>query len=526
MNYPLVARLLGMLCWLMGATMLASIPWCFPALGGTEAFEWRGFQALAGSLMVCAVLGVALRWLGRHAKQVIYRKEALGVVGLSWLLATFLGALPYFLSGTALGMEGETPLPMTLVDCLFESQSGFSTTGATVLTDVENPNLVPRSILFWRSSTQFLGGLGIIVLFVAILGQGSAGKALMRAEMPGPSKEGSQERMQHTAWIFAAIYIGMNLLLTVLLLLEGMSLFDALNHAMATLSTGGFSTRNASIGHYNSELIEYTILAFMIIGGMNFVLIYYLLIGRPRAMWRDIEWRTYWGLLLAASLVIIVMSMALYQDFNPDGQIGSWQELRQAVRYVTFQVASIMTTTGFGTHDYDQWHQAARSVMFLLMFVGGCAGSTAGGMKVIRHLLFIKILGLEIEKSYRPTVVRPLTLGSKVLEDPQLKTQVLLFFGLISFIFMLSWITLVTIEPDSTWTDRGQPVQNKLIDSASAVAATLNNIGPGLGTVGAKQNYAAFSLPSKLLFILLMMLGRLELFAILVLFLPGFWRSR
>lgn len=530
MNYPLVAKLLGGLSWLIGATMLGSVPWAFPAAGMADEFESAGCWALVASMVVCMLVGGVLYWFGRAAPPTMYRREAMAVVGLSWVLATVLGALPYLLSGSARGWEDayqQVKISMTIADCLFESQSGFSTTGATVLTELEDPHLVPRSILFWRSSTHFLGGLGIIVLFVAVLGQGSAGKALMRAEMPGPSKDSARERMQHTAWNFAGIYIGLNALLTIVLMFEDgkMDLFNALCHAFGTMATGGFSTYNDSVGYFDNALVDYTITLFMIIAGMNFTLIYLVLIGRVSAMWQDVEWRFYMGALLAAMVLIGVWSSVVHSSFNPNGDLSLGQELSDTVRYVTFQVAAIMTTTGFGTHDYDGWHEFPRSLLFLLMFVGGCAGSTGGGIKVIRHVLFIKILGTEIERSYHPSVVRPLKLGDKVVPDPELKTQILLYFGLIMFIFMLSWITLVAIEPESTWTNAGHPAENKLIDSASAVAATLNNIGPGLGVVGAKQNYANFSTPAKLLFIFLMMLGRLELFAILVLLIPGFWRS-
>ncbi|MCO6044221.1 TrkH family potassium uptake protein [Aeoliella sp. ICT_H6.2] len=530
MNYPLVARLLGALCWLMGITMLFSIPWAFPVMGVAPEFERSGCFALLASMVVCFAVGVLLRWLGRDAQMNLFRKEAMAVVGLSWVLATVLGALPYWLSGTCRGRQEAdkaTPVRMTVYDCLFESQSGFSTTGATVITDLEDTKLVPRSILFWRSSTHFLGGLGIIVLFVAVLGQGSAGKALMRAEIPGPSKEGSQERMQHTAWNFAAIYVALNLILTVLLMLESkkMNLFNALCHAFGTMATGGFSTYNDSVAAFDSALVDYTITVFMIIAGMNFTLIYLVLVGRWSAMWKDIEWRAYLTGMAVVIAAIMAMSIGTYHEFDPNDKLPWLTEFRVAFRYVSFQVVSIMTTTGFGTHNFDTWHQLARALLFLLMFVGGCAGSTGGGIKVIRHVLFVKILGMEIERSYHPTVVRPLKLGDNVTTDAELRSQILLYFGLVTFIFMLSWITLVAIEPESTWTEVGQPVDNKLIDCASAVAATMNNIGPGLGTVGAKQNYANFEPLSKLLFIFLMTLGRLELFAVLVLLLPGFWRS-
>lgn len=530
MNYSLVCRLLGIVAWLIGITMLFSVPWAWPALGGQSTTEWGGIFALVNSTLVCLAVGGGLRWYGRGSELSIFRKEAMAVVGLSWVLATVLGAFPYYFANTGIGWADDAhtqPIRMSLISCMFESQSGFSTTGATVLTDIEDETLVPRCILFWRSSTHFLGGLGIIVLFVAVLGHGSAGKSLMRAEMPGPSKEGSQERMQHTAWIFAAIYIVLNVILTVILLFEGMSTFDAICHAFGTMATGGFSTYNKSLGHFDSSLIEYTITLFMLLAGTNFTLLYLAILGKPGRLLADVEWKTYIGAIAGITAMLVGVAMLWHNDFNPTGELSFGEELRDGVRYGLFQVVSIITTTGYGTHDFDQWNQFARAVLFLLMYVGGCAGSTGGGMKVIRHILFVKILRLEIERSFHPNVVRHLRLGGEPVTDPpDLRLQILLYFGLVTFIFMLSWVALVAIEGDTTWNGSNFALENKLIDSASAVVATLNNIGPGLGTVGATQNYADFNDLSKLLFIFLMMLGRLELFAILVLLIPSFWRQR
>ena len=529
MNYSLVCRLLGVVAWLIGGTMLFSVPWAWPALGGQEEVETRGILALLGATCVCLIIGFGLRQMGRYSEGAFFRKEAMAIVGLSWVLATILGALPFYFAGTGYKWADEAqrvPQPMTLIDCMFESQSGFSTTGATVLTDVQNVDLVPRCILFWRSSTHFLGGLGIIVLFVAVLGHGSAGKALMRAEMPGPNKEGSQERMQHTAWIFAAIYVVLNVLLCGILMFEEMDLFDAICHAFGTMATGGFSTYNDSIGHFKSPVIDYTITLFMVLAGTNFTLLYFVTIGRPGRLFFDVEWRTYFCVILLVTFMLVIFAVSWYQDFDHNNMLAVNDELAIAFRFTLFQVVSILTTTGYGTHDFDSWNNFGRATLFLLMFVGGCAGSTGGGLKVIRHILFVKILGLEIEQSFHPSVVRHLRIGGEPLTDSSLRKQILLYFGLIAFIFMLSWVGLVAIEDDATWFGDENPLGNKLVDSASAVAATLNNIGPGLGTVGTTENYAEFNPGSKLLFIFLMMLGRLELFAILVLLIPGFWRHR
>lgn len=527
MNLMLVVRLLGIVSWLIGLTMAFSLPAAWPAVGGQQVFESQGFWALVITIGVCLFVGALLRHLGRNAPETLFRKEAMAIVGLSWVLATVLGAMPYYFADVKFRADNTgTPVPMGIAECVFESQSGFSTTGATVLTDIENQAWVPRCILFWRSSTHFLGGLGIIVLFVAVLGQGSAGKALMRAEMPGPSKEGSQERMQHTAWIFAAIYCGLNLVLAIVLKLEGMTWFEAICHAFGTMATGGFSTLNASLGGFESKAIEYTVILFMLLAGTNFTLLYLTLLGKPVQLLKDPEWRAYIGIIIVATLLVVGFGCWANNDFNSAGQLNNGEHVEVAFRDGLFQVVSLLTTTGFGTADFDQWHNFSRALLIVLMFVGGCAGSTGGGMKVIRHILFIKVLRRGVEHSYHPSVVRHIRLGGESIVDPDLSRNILMYFGLVALIFSLSSQVLVGIEPDSTWTDSGQPLNNKLIDSASAVAATLHNIGPGVGIVGATQNYAAFSAPSKFMFTFLMMLGRLELFAILVLMIPSFWRSR
>ena len=621
MNLRLVCRMLGVVAMLIGGTMVFSLPWAHPRFGHrgevavNASFETRGFVALFVTILLSFALGGLLLWFGRGQKGRLYRKEAMAVVGLSWILATLLGALPFWMRGTYrspgirqtidaktwqvydfgtvahqhwrsktqlstdeqatlqalldVGSQGYSPedlqaalnvadphavlsdlanrdhdwqtvllfpdnaappdsrdghyrlrwVKMGFVDSLFESQSGFSTTGATVIADVEDPFLIPHCLLFWRSSTHFLGGLGIIVLFVAVLGQGSAGKALMRNEMPGPSKEGMQARTQHTAWVFAAIYCALNVLLTFILKAQGLSWFDAMCHAFGTLATGGFSTWNNSLGHFDSALIDYTVTVFMILAGTNFTLLYFLILLQPGRLLADVEWRIYMGVIVGISLLVIAIG-TYHGDFGGE---SFGERIQNGTRFGLFQVVSIITTTGYGTQDFDRWNSFGRGVLFLMMFVGACAGSTGGGMKVIRHVLFLKILRLEIEQAFHPTVVRPLRLAGTTVDDPDLRKNILVYFSLILVIFVFSWMFVVMVEPDSTW---GATPEHKLIDSASGVAATLNNIGPGLGTVGATQNYGHFSTLTKILFVWLMMVGRLEVFAILVLFIPSFWRPR
>jgi trk system potassium uptake protein TrkH len=527
LNYPLLIRTLGTVCLLIGGSMSFSLPFAYPAIANrtfldpAEHFEYEGFRGLLLSMIVCCIVGAALRFLGRkHRGSQLFQKEAMAIVGLSWVMATILGALPFYLSGTSIS-EGS---PITFIESMFESQSGFSTTGATVLTDLESPQLVPHCILFWRSWTHFLGGLGIVVLFVAILGQGSAGKAMMRAEMPGPTKEGNMPRMQHTALVFAAIYVGLNIILTAIYMIEGMTVFDALCHAFGTMATGGFSTYNAShgqfaqLGEFRGVLVDYTTIAFMIAAGTNFTLLYLTLLGGPRKLFADIEFRTYLGIIVVVTIGVVFFGMQAGDE--------KFETVASSIRFGLFQVVSILTTTGYGTADFDGWNNFGRGILLLLMFIGGCAGSTGGGMKVIRHILFYKILGQEIERSHRPRVVRFIRMGGATLDDPHIAHGIVVYFSMILAIFVFSWLLLITFEPSSTWgaMETGSTLDEKLLDSAAAVAATLNNIGPGFGVAGATQNYAQFSQGAKLLFVWLMMLGRVEVFSVLVLVFPTFWR--
>ena len=624
MNFRLVSKLLGILVLLVGGFMLFSLIWAWPKFGvhthpntsiAQDRFEHAGIHGLLISAAICGVLGAGMWFWGRRAKERVFRKEALAAVALSWVLVTFLGALPFVFSGTARGPSiresmvanqvwvaasrfkiwnawnattvsdqqhrvltavinadargissrqlrqhsgvtnavdvfhtlqkqpefsgwllgpsdvADAPVDrasnyrmqwvqMGLIDGMFEAQSGFSTTGATVLNDLEDSNLVPHCILFWRSSTHFLGGLGIIVLFVVLLGQNSAGKALMRTEVPGPTQDVASARMQHAAWNFAGVYIALNVLLALILKLLGMTAFDAICHSFGTMATGGFSTYNSSLGHFalhdatNGMLIEYVVILFMILAGANFTLLFFAVIGKPIELLRDSEFRGYIGIIVVSTFVLLA--------FGFGSLIPEFSTVESGVRNSLFQVVSVLTTTGFGTADFDTWHDMQKGWLLALMFVGGCAGSTGGGMKVIRHILFIKILRMEVETTFSPNEVQLLKLSGKSVDDQKLRHSILVYFALVMFLFMVSFLFVVGVEPDSTW---GGPSENKLIDSASAVASALNNIGPGLGVVGPSQNYSAFSAITKSLFVLLMMLGRLEIFPILVLFSPKFWND-
>jgi trk system potassium uptake protein TrkH len=517
MNYQLVSRHLGQVAMLIGLSMAFSLPWAWPLTGVADQIEWTAILALCGTMGATFAVGGLFLFMGRHAAGHMYRREAFAVVGVSWILATVLGALPFLMSGACSGPAedgGESGQPMTVVDALFESASGFTGAGATVITDLEDPQLVPRAILFWRSETHFLGGLGILVLFVAILGQGSSAKAVMRAEVPGPTMETKQPRIQQAARTFAAIYIGLNALLTSLLLLEGMNLFDALCHSFGTIATGGFSTYNASVGHFDSPVIETTITVFMAVSCINFALLWATILFRPSTLLKDHEFRAYMAILLGSIAVVIAFGL-YHNDFN---------DYVDALRYASFQVTSILTNTGFGTQDFDQWNEFGRAFLLILMFVGGCAGSTSCSIKVIRHLLLWQGLAGEVERAYRPNVVRPVRMDGNPVGS-QIIHHVYFYFGLVAFVCFASWIGLLFFEPDAAWASQGRSVHEKFIDCASAVASTVNGVGPGLGVVGPTQNYAHLHPISKLICTALMLLGRLEFIPLLVLFMPRFWRG-
>ncbi|WP_146501999.1 TrkH family potassium uptake protein [Rubinisphaera italica] len=522
MNWRILCRLLGLLSLLVGGSMVLSIPWAFPICGVATEFETRGCLGILLSMLISLVIGGLLFAYGRKSQGTILHKEALAVVGLGWILAGFLGALPYLLSGTMRTPE----ISMTLIDAFFESVSGFTTTGASVLTELEDPTQIPKCIMFWRCFTHWLGGMGIIVLFVALLGHlGGGGKALMQREVPGPLTETVKPRIREAALAMWKIYVGLTILLSLIFLIEGMSFFDSLCHTFGTLATGGFSTYNKSVGHFNSVTIEMTIALFMIIAGTNFSLFYMMtsssnkgrripLYKRADVLYSDPEWRAY-------MLAIGVVSAALCVNLLVS---GTYHSFGMAIRHAIFTTISIITTTGFGTENFSNWSDFSRAMLLILMFSGGCAGSTAGGIKVIRFLLFAKVIHAEVEKSFRPNVIRSLRLGNENLPN-RLRQEVVVYFSLILSLFVLSWMLLNTIEPDDLWQNGDNNVKaEKLIDCASAVASTINNIGPGLGVLGPASNYSAFSQQGKFLLTILMLLGRLELFAILVLFFPSFWR--
>jgi len=482
MNLRTVIRLIGVLLGFIGLSMSFPLFWSL-YLDGPDA------GALGTSMAVCIGFGGVLFAVGWGSSAPVLRRESLAIVGGGWLLAAFFGALPFYLSGA---------IP-SFIDAYFESMSGFTTTGSTILLDIE---AMPRGLLFWRSFTHWLGGMGIVVLFVAVLPYLRAGgKQLFQSEVPGPAQDTLKPRIQETASFLWKVYVGLSAVLTALLYLQGMSFYDALCHTFGTMATGGFSTQNASVGAYDSWTIDLTLIVFMILAATNFGLYFHVIRGRLNSLLRDPEWRFFVGLV---GLCILLVSANLYHR-NYDSVWGS-------LRYGSFQVVSIVTTTGFGTADFDVWPAFSVLILVSLMFVGGCAGSTGGGMKAIRFLILLKNAAHGVERVFRPHIVRTMKLGGEPVED-DLRDAIVVYFSLLMLLFLFSSLAMAAMGLD-------------LLTAVTSVATTLNNIGPGLNAVGPIRNFAGIPDAGKLLLSICMLLGRLELFAVLVLFMPSFWQGR
>ncbi len=524
MNHLYVIRQLGLLMIVLSLSILAVATWSGVDYARGDVGEWVSLEALLLSVAVGLILGLMLWRVSKGCDDYLGHREALLLVAMSWLVGAALSALPYWLwailsttsplndSEHLLSSGGGTLHPfMSYIDCYFEAMSGLTTTGATVLDDIHP---LPRGLLLWRSLTHWLGGLGIVVLFVAVLPNlGVGGKKLFQVEAPGPTSQGVRPRIRETARLLWMIYFGLTIAETVILRALGMDWFDAVCHTFATLGTGGFSTRNASIGAYDSVAIESTIIVFMVLAGANFGVYYHLIRGRLRAVWSDPEVRLYLGLLVLGSLIV---SYTLYDQpiVGTSGRIYA-PSVAEAIRHGVFQVVSIQTTTGFCTADFDQWSFLAKTVLVGLMFVGASAGSTGGGIKVIRCLIAFKVMLADVERVFRPNVVRTIKVGRTTI-DPELRLSTVVYILGILALFLIGAVLLMLLEPAG---------QISFSTAATASAATLNNIGPGLELVGATEHYGWFSAPSKVVMCVLMLLGRLEVYAIFVLFVPRFWRG-
>ena len=418
-------------------------------------------------------------------------RDGYAVVTLSWCGLALLGALPFYFCGQGL----------SLIDSWFESMSGFTTTGSTILTQIE---ALPPSVLFWRATTQWLGGMGIIVLTLAILPLlGYSGTQLFQAEMPGPTKDRLAPRIQDTARLLWSVYLLLTAVETGLLMAGGLDLYDALCHAFATMATGGFSPHSASIAYFDSAYIDGVVTLFMFLAGVNFTLHHQAIVRRrPAAYLKSEEFRLYLGLIVLACAVIVAANQ-VYGSYSA-GALG------RNIRDSLFQVVSIMPTTGFGTADFDQWAPVCRVLLVILMFVGGCAGSTGGGIKVVRILLFFKYARLQLQN-----LVHPLSIGTIKVDGirvpREVKVAIIGFLALYLAVFVTACLLVAATGAD-------------VLTATTAVVATLNNIGPGLALVGPTQHFGHLHPFAKLVLSLCMLAGRLELYTVFVLLTPAYWR--
>jgi trk system potassium uptake protein TrkH len=415
-------------------------------------------------------------------------REGFAVVTFGWLLYALFGALPFLLSGA---------IP-SFLDAVFETMSGFTTTGSTILTVIEG---LPESILLWRALTHWLGGMGIIVLSLAILPMlGVGGMQLFKAEVPGPTTDRLKPRIQDTAKLLWGVYVLLTSIEVVLLMLGGMNFYEALCHSFATLATGGFSTRNTSVASYDSAYIDWVITLFMFVAGVNFSLHYHALRGRLREFFRNEEFRWYLFITLGSTALLVYLNQGTV-----------YTSLTDNLRYSAFQATSILTTTGFGTADFELWPVMSQYLLVSLMFIGGCAGSTGGGMKVARILLLFKHVQVQLFKLIHPKAVRLVKLGDTPV-DRDVMQSILGFFVLYMGVFVGASFLMAATGLD-------------LVSAGGSVIATLSNIGPGLGSVGPVDNFAHITDFGKVVLTFCMLLGRLELFTVLVLIFPSFWKK-
>ena len=482
MHWRYMLYVVGCLVFFFGLTMLV------PLAAGI-VYRESSIRPITYAMVLTMASGAALIFLFRKARAShISQREGMAIVAVGWSAIGLFGALPFYLDGSG----------WLFVDALFESVSGFSTTGASILTNIE---ALSKGLLLWRSFIQWLGGMGIIVLSIAILPfLGVGGMQLYKAEVPSPVPDKLKPRIRDTAVILWKVYAIFTLAEILLLMIGGMDFFNALCHSLTTLPTGGFSTQNGSIAQYNSVYFDVVITIFMVLAGINFSLHYQLLRGKPLAFWKDPECRFYLG---AVALFTAIIS------WDCLGTI--YQSAGQAIRYAAFQVASITTTTGFATYDYEQWPALSQVILLLCMFMGASAGSTGGGMKCLRVMLCFKFCYKELFSLIHPRAVTTIKVGGQIVSEGVMRS-VLGFLALYMGLFGISALMLAAVGVD-------------FVTALSAVAASIGNIGPGFGGVGPVDNYAHIPYLGKWLLIWCMLLGRLEIYTMLILLVPEFWRK-
>lgn len=478
MNYKVILHTLG---WVLNIEGIAMI---LPLICSLCYSEWNMAKIFLICIAICLAVGVSLT-IKPLNKKTMYAKEGFICVGLSWIILSIFGSLPFIFSGTA-----------SVVDSLFETASGFTTTGASILTDVE---ALPKGLIFWRSFTHWLGGMGVLVFLVALLPlAGGSNLHLIKAESPGPSVSKLVPKVRSTAKILYLMYLALTVLQIIFLLFGGFDLFEALTISFGTAGTGGFGILNSGCAEY-SPYIQWIITIFMILFGVNFSLYYLLLLGKIRDVLKSEELRAYFGIILVAIVIIVLNCRDMYQNIG------------DAIRHTAFQVGSVITTTGYSTVDFDAWPALSKTIMILLMFSGAMAGSTGGGIKVSRIMLLFKSAKKEVFSTIHPNATKKVTIDGRPVEH-QVVRGVNNYMAAYVLIFAAS-VLLISI-------DNFSPTTN-----FTAVLAAINNIGPGLEAVGPTQNFSIFSDFSTIVLTADMIIGRLEIFPFLVLLAPSTWRK-
>jgi trk system potassium uptake protein TrkH len=483
MNLRNIFHILGIFVLMIGAAML-------PAFVISAALHEEAWSAIGQAALFTMGAGLLMYvFVPRTGERIsLSHREGFVIVTLAWVLASAFGGLPFLFSGVV----------PTFCDAFFETMSGFTTTGASVISNLDRTS---RGILFWRALTHWMGGMGIIILSIAILPiLGVGGMQLFKAEIPSPVKDKITPRITETAKNLWLVYVAITAVEIVLLALGGMNLFDAVCHAFATMATGGFSTYDSSVAQFNSLYIEIVIIVFMFVAGMNFTLHYRLFKGDAKSFVRDPEFHFYGAIVLVATALITL-----------DLRFHYFSSLGESLRHAAFQVVSIVTTTGFATYNFDQWPAPSKFILVLLMFIGGCAGSTGGAIKCLRFMVVIKQTFIELTRLIHPHAVISVKIA-KVAVPPEIVSSIRSFFFLYIVIAMAAMLALTLLGVD-------------MVTSISGVAATLGNVGPGLGLVNASSTYFEMPQTAKWILSLCMLLGRLEIYTVLVLLVPDFWKK-
>ncbi len=495
LNYKIISHIMGLLLLCNGAFMIlaALVSWYYED-GVTYQISIASISAM--------FIGIFVMFLTRGHRKELKQREGYIIVTFGWIFMALSGTLPYVLSES---------IP-SFTDAFFETMSGYTTTGASILNDIES---IPRGILFWRSLTHWIGGMGIIVLAIAILPLlGIGGMQLFSAESPGPSSDKLKPRITDTAKRLWLIYFGYTVAEIILLKVAGMTMFDAVNHAMSTIATGGFSTKNVSVSFWNDDpVIQYIIIVFMFLGGTNFVLSYFAFKGRVQKVIHDNEFRWYFGFiaiftLIAAAVIYFQADVGLSSIIHPQ----VWGEAESAFRHALFQVLAIVTTTGFVTADYTMWTPFLTVFFFGMYFLGASAGSTSGGVKVMRHMIMIKNAMMEFKRTLHQNAIVPVRFNGKAVQN-DIVFNILGFFILYMLSFIIGAVVLAFMGLD-------------FVTSIGASASSIGNVGPAFGAVGPINNFDVLPPAAKWWCSFLMLIGRLELFTVLIILTPFFWRNR